>query len=95
MTSDTRFIEVKVVAPANRETSNMMTEFELTEVVSIRAQQIVEGCKPFVDIGDETNPIEIAKMEIKQKKCPMMIQRRVGNYIEEWGINEMIEPPDV
>ena len=88
----TKIQEVDVVPARDRRTSNMLTNFEYTEVVSIRAQQLVDGCEPWVDIGNETSPIKIAEMEIKAKKCPLAIERAVGTQIEIWNISEMILP---
>ena len=62
-------------------------------MVSIRAKQIENGSKIFVDIGAEDNPITMAEMEIKMKQCPLSIRRFISNNIAEiWNVNEMIVP---
>jgi DNA-directed RNA polymerase subunit K/omega len=82
------------IIPANkRRTSEIMSEFEYTRVVSERAQHIQNGAQIFVDVDPLMNEIEIAKLEIKMRCCPLAIRRmhneRVG---EEWSVNEMEIP---
>ncbi len=89
----TKIHELIVVPARDRRTSNIMTTFEYTEFVSVRAQQLVDGCNPWIDIGDETNPIRIAEMEIKANKCPLAVERRIGNnMVEIWYASEMVVP---
>ena len=44
-----------------------------------------------VDRGDESDPLEIARKELSQKKIPLMIRRFLpdGSY-EDWHINELV-----
>lgn len=82
--------------PEDRDTSEVMTRFELCEVISIRARQLELGKKTFTDAADLTDPIEIAKKEILDKKCPLSIIRMITDKIaEKWHVNEMAIPPDV
>jgi DNA-directed RNA polymerase subunit K/omega len=88
-------IEKKLyIIPANkRRTSEVMSEFEYTRVVSERAQQIQNGAQIFVDIEPHMNEIDIAKLEIKLKCCPLAIRRMHNEQVgEEWSVNEMEMP---
>jgi DNA-directed RNA polymerase I, II, and III subunit RPABC2 len=82
-----------IVPPEHRKTSERLTEYEYTEVISHRAKQIENGGTCFANVGDETNPIVMAEMEIAQKLCPLSI-RRLHNHLvgEMWEVNEMIPP---
>ena len=84
-----------IVAPEKRITSDIMTVAEYCEVVGNRAKHI-ENSKNFVvftDVEGETDPIEMAKKEIKDKRCPLSIVRMYGEKIGEiWEVNEMIYP---
>ena len=81
---------ILIVPPDHRKTSEVMTEYEYTEVISHRAKHIENGSPVYVDIGNETDPIVMAEMEIKQKKCPLSIRRVHNNLIAEiWQVNEM------
>jgi DNA-directed RNA polymerase subunit K/omega len=90
--------DVIVISPENRRTSNRLSKYEMTEIVSIRAQQIAEYNNPMIDIGILDDPIEIAKKELMMRKCPLMLRRVVGEkevdglihqFCEDWDPNTM------
>lgn len=82
-----------IVPPEYRKTSEIMTEYEFTEVISHRAKQIENGSPVFTDVGNETDPIKMAELEIKRKKCPLAIRRiHNGLVAEVWHVNEMLVP---
>ena len=85
--------EIVIVPSAYRKTSEVITKFEFTDVVSNRAKQIENGSPIFVDIKDETDPIAMAELEIRLKRCPLSIRRLISNNIAEiWEVNEMMIP---
>jgi DNA-directed RNA polymerase subunit K/omega len=85
--------EIIIAHPQNRKTSEIITKFEFTDVVSNRAKQIENGSKIFVDIKNESDPIVMAEMEIKMKQCPLAVRRMLSNnFAEIWEVNEMIVP---
>lgn len=47
---------------------------------------------PMVEPRDETDPLKIAMMELKENKIPMIIRRYLpdGSY-EDWAANELIQ----
>ena len=74
-------------------TSNILTIYELTELIGIRATQISNGSPVFVDITNINDPLEMAKKEIINNKCPLYIKRYLGlDKYELWDPNEMIKP---
>lgn len=86
---------ITYVLPEDRKTSEVMTKFEYCEVTSIRAAQIENGGQPFTSIGELTDPIDIAKKEIADKKCPLDIVRGLTDVIfERWHVNELAIPYD-
>lgn len=94
-----RSVTYKVVAPDQRRTSNILSRFEMTEVVSIRARQIEEHNNCIVDTAGLDDPILMAKRELMMRKCPLTLSRYVGDkraadgvvyaYYEYWDPNEM------
>ncbi len=87
--------EIVYRRPEDRATSEVMTKFELCEVMSVRAKQLEKKNKVFTDVGDLTNPLDIAKKEILDKKCPLSIVRMLTDKIgEKWQVNEMAIPHD-
>jgi DNA-directed RNA polymerase subunit K/omega len=88
--------EIVYRLPEDRITSEVMTKFELCEVISIRARQLELGQKIFTDASNLTDPLDIAKKEISDKKCPLCIVRMITDKVaEKWQVNEMAIPPDV
>lgn len=80
---------IKIVNPDDRITSDIMTEYEYTEIVSIRAKQIEDGATCHADV-DYYEPIHMAELEIKQRKCPLAIVRMHNEYIGEiWRASEL------
>jgi len=88
--------EIIFIHPSNRITSEVMTKFEYTEVLSIRSKQIEKGGTCFTDSEGISDPLELARKEIIDKKCPLdIIRPLVGQKIyEKWHVNEMVIPPD-
>jgi DNA-directed RNA polymerase I, II, and III subunit RPABC2 len=88
--------QVVLLHPNERVTSEVMSKFELCEVISIRAKQIENGQKVFTEIGALTDPLEIAKKEVLDRRCPLSIIRMLTDTIgEKWHVNELGIPSDV
>lgn len=81
-----------IIVPNNyRRTSEIMTKYEYTEVLSHRAKQIENGGKVFTNVGTESDPVNMAIMEIKNKHCPLAIRRIISNNLAEiWDVNDMV-----
>lgn len=86
--------DIIIVKPEHRITSEIMTKYEYTEVISVRAKQIENNGTIFCDIEPNIDdPIKFAEMEVIQKKCPLNILRMYNlNYGELWSVNEMEMP---
>jgi len=80
-----------IIPNSMRRTSNKLLKPEKTELIGIRAIHIEKGAEPTVNIGNLSEPIDIAKLEMKMKKFPLNIVRSLNGYLfEEWSPNEMI-----
>jgi len=87
--------EIVFVTPENRITSEILTRFECTEVLSIRSKQIENGGTCYTDVQDLTDPLEMARKELIDKRCPLDVVRMITDKIaESWHINEMAIPSD-
>lgn len=83
-------VDEYIVPPDKRKTSHILGKAERTELIGIRAQHIAMNSVKYVDIENETNAIEIAEKELKQKKIPLLLKRRLNKYTYEiWDPNEM------
>lgn len=76
--------------PNNRKTSEVITPFEYSEITSIRAVQIENGGTCWTDTGELTDPIKMAEKELRDRKCPLKLERRLTDDIYEiWDVNKM------
>ena len=74
-----------------------LTRFEVARLLGARALQISLGAPVLVKVEKETNPIQIAKLEFKNKMLPITVKRRlpsgeeivinIKEAIENWLIN--------
>ena len=94
---------VIVIKPENRKSSNILTNFEICEIISIRSQQISKDDKTLIEKGILDDPISIAKKELMERKCPLVLRRKIGEiyddkknilneYYEFWDVNKMTFP---
>ena len=82
-----------IVKSENRITSHILSIYEFIELISIRASQITNGSYVFTDITGISDPIEMAKKELLDNKCPLYVKRLIGlNKYELWSPNVMSKP---
>lgn len=81
--------EVPVERP--RKTSKFMTKYERARILGTRALQISMNAPVMVELEGETDPLEIAMKELRERKIPFTIRRYLpdGSY-EDWGVDELI-----
>ena len=84
----------KVVDKSERITDDFMSFYEYVRALCIRSKQIMLGSKIMLKDGEllrkKYTPKEIAKMEIDNKCCPLIIIRELPNgNVERWSINEL------
>lgn len=82
-----------IIADEDRVTSDVLSKYEIVELINIRATQISKGNRPFTDVKGLRNPNDMAKKEIFDNQCPLLIKRHIGNNkYEIWNPNEMSKP---
>ncbi|CAG8605088.1 620_t:CDS:2 [Paraglomus brasilianum] len=76
-------------------TTPYMTKYERARILGTRALQISMSAPILVDHGKETDPLAIARLELKAKKIPLMIRRFLpdGSY-EDWHVRELKIPEE-
>ena len=69
----------------------ILTKYEYTNILGLRAKQINQGCKPFVSIDKEIlDGYLIAQIELKQKMLPFIVKRPIPNGgIEYWRLSDL------
>jgi DNA-directed RNA polymerase I, II, and III subunit RPABC2 len=83
-------------AVTDRTTTPYMTKYERARILGTRALQISMNAPVLVQLDGETDPLEIAGKELREKRIPFTIRRYLpdGSY-EDWGVDELIcEDPD-
>ncbi|KAJ7515492.1 hypothetical protein O6H91_22G015400 [Diphasiastrum complanatum] len=78
-----------------RKTTKYMTKYERARVLGTRALQISMNAPVMVELEGETDPLEIAMKELRERKIPFTIRRYLpdGRYVEsyeDWGVDELI-----
>ncbi|KAE8694686.1 DNA-directed RNA polymerases I, II, and III subunit RPABC2 [Hibiscus syriacus] len=75
----------------NRKTSKYMTKYERARILGTRALQISMNAPVMVELEGESDPLEIAMKELRERKIPFTIRRYLpGGSYEDWGVDELI-----
>lgn len=86
-----------IVADEDRKTSTFLQKAEMTRVLAIRAEQLSKNPTVFLTAGlaGAKSAHEIARQELLAKRCPLMVERKIGtteageDIVERWRVNEM------
>lgn len=68
-------IKKKRIANEQRTTTPYMTKYEKARVLGTRALQISMNAPVLVDVEGETDPLQIAIKELREKKIPLVVRR--------------------
>lgn len=75
--------------PVIRKTRAILSKYEATSIVGMRAQQIVQGSAPLIRVPSD-DPIEVAQAELKAKIIPVIVRRILPDGHEEyWRLTEL------
>lgn len=74
-----------------RVTKPFLTKFEQAKILGIRSEMISNGSIALVPVPAHiSNTYDIAKMEFKEKKIPLMIKRHLPNGdVELWRLTDL------
>lgn len=78
--------EIIIIANERRMTSNIMNQYEMTEYISIRCEQIAKYNNCMVDTTGLIDTISMAKRELMMRECPLTLRRHVGDRISKSGV---------
>lgn len=87
--------EVQESLKNSRTTLPYFTDYELVALIGIRAQQIADGARPLVSLegmitSDPDFVRQVAEAEVKQKKLPFIVHRRLPTGTSEyWSASEL------
>lgn len=75
----------------NKISQPYLTKYEYAKIIGIAAQQIESGRKPLIEPpASYTHPIDIAEYELKKKKTPIIIKRKLPNNLFEYFTLEQL-----
>ena len=79
-----KFVDKRITLP-------YLTKYEKARILGARALQISMGAPILVNLEGETDSLEIALKELKNRIIPITIRRYLpnGNF-EDWEVDEMI-----
>ena len=70
----------------------VLSKYEKTAILGARAEQIRQNAKPLIDLVNHkhvTDELEIAELELSQRKIPFIIKRKIGNKFEYWKLEDL------
>jgi len=69
-----------------------LSVFEHTKILGMRTNQLAQGARPYIVVPEHiTNVIDIAKLELEQRRLPIIVKRHMpdGTY-EKFRLSDMI-----
>jgi DNA-directed RNA polymerases I, II, and III subunit RPABC2 len=80
---------------ANNNSLPFLTIYEKTSIISLRMAQLANGAPTYLDTSmahsDRSDLRKVAERELKEKKLPFMVQRKMPNgKTEYWRLDDLI-----
>lgn len=69
----------------------ILSKYERTKIIGVRAKQLNNGAIPFVNVPENImDGLIIAEQELREKKIPFIIKRPIGNMnFEYWKLQDL------
>ncbi|KAI4849349.1 RNA polymerase Rpb6 [Aureobasidium sp. EXF-8845] len=84
-------LKEKRIDNEKRTTTPYMTKYERARVLGTRALQISMNAPVLVDVEGETDPLQIAIKELREKKIPLVVRRYLPDgWYEDWTCEELL-----
>ena len=77
---------------AHHKSQPFLTQYEKTRILGFRTNQLAQGAIPYVSVpGHIRNALDIAKMELEQRRLPFIIKRPMpdGSF-EYWRLSDLM-----
>jgi len=85
-------VKDKKIPDDQRMTTPYMTKYERARILGTRALQISMNAPVLVDLEGETDPLQIAIKELREKKIPLIVRRYLPDgYYEDWTCEELLQ----
>ncbi|KAJ3527481.1 hypothetical protein NM208_g10681 [Fusarium decemcellulare] len=87
-----KLLKDKKIPESERTTTPYMTKYEKARILGTRALQISMNAPVLVDLEGETDPLQIAIKEMREKKIPLIVRRYMPDgYYEDWTCEELLQ----
>ncbi|KAH6998809.1 RNA polymerase, subunit omega/K/RPB6, partial [Ilyonectria sp. MPI-CAGE-AT-0026] len=87
-----KLLKDKKIPESDRTTTPYMTKYERARILGTRALQISMNAPVLVDLEGETDPLQIAIKEMREKKIPLIVRRYLPDgYYEDWTCEELLQ----
>ncbi|PNS21458.1 DNA-directed RNA polymerases I, II, and III subunit RPABC2 [Sphaceloma murrayae] len=84
-------LKEKKIPTEKRTTTPYMTKYEKARILGTRALQISMNAPVLVDVEGETDPLQIALKELREKKIPLVVRRYLPDgWYEDWTCEELL-----
>lgn len=73
-----------------------LNRYEITKIIGHRANEISQGARAYINVPSYiTDPKEIARMELEQRRLPYIIKRPMPNgTYEYWRLSDLLILPN-
>jgi DNA-directed RNA polymerase subunit K/omega len=74
----------------NNVTKPILSKYERCSIIGVRAEQLANNAKPLINVPKYMyKTIEIAELELEQKKTPFIVVRTINGKKEYWKIEDL------
>ncbi len=84
--------EIQEGLDANHRSQPFLSVYEKTKILGFRANQLAQGARPYVVVPEHVvRTVDIAKMELEQRRLPYIIKRPMPNgTFEYWRLSDLM-----
>lgn len=74
-----------------KKTVPFLNKFEKARIIGVRKQQLSNGAEPKINTNNLTTIEEIVEEELKQRRIPLIIRRKLPNGVfEDWKLEDFM-----
>lgn len=77
---------------SNHKSQPFLTQYEKTSILGFRTNQLAQGALPYIAVPAHIrNPLDIAKMELEQRRLPFLVKRPMPDgTFEYWRLSDLM-----
>jgi DNA-directed RNA polymerase subunit K/omega len=89
-------IQLEEVVPSggdkHHKSQPFLSLYEKTKILSFRSNQLAQGARPYITVPEHlTNVLEIAKLELTQRRLPYIVKRPMPDRtFEYWRLSDLM-----